>query len=417
MKLTEKTIASLACEAGQKDRLVFDDTVRGLGLRISNKGAKNFIVQFRNASGGKRRLPLGAWGAITLEQARQAARSALGQVATGRDPFSDRKNEKEQAQREAEGDKLTLAALLSDWQSIGLASNRESYRREAIRAVSLAFQSFLKRRADALRKSDVVKVLDSLVKAGKGPIANRTAAYGRACYSWAVKRGRIADNPFEGIPSPATNGSRDRVLNDTEIGAIARNADLLGYPFGQLIKLLMLTAQRRDEAASMRWSELSADFTTWTQPAGKTKNKQGHIVHIAPEARAILSSLPRRTDTDLIFSTNGKTAVSGFSKAKSRLDEIMAEKNGGAAIQDWRLHDFRRSCVTWLAGAGFNPAVADKILNHMTTTGITTVGRVYQRAEYLQERKQALEAWAAHVSVCATPWAANNVVHLQEAKR
>lgn len=417
MKLTEKIIASIACDAGQKDRLVFDDTVRGLGLRISNKGAKNFIVQFRNASGAKRRLPLGAWGAITLEQARQAARSALGQVATGRDPFSDRKNEKEQAQREAEGDKLTLAALLSDWQSIGLASNRESYRREAIRAVSLAFLPFLKRRADALRRADVVKVLDGLVKAGKGPIANRTAAYGRACYSWAVKRGRLTENPFEGIPSPATNGSRDRVLNDAEIGAVARNVDLLGHPFGPLIKLLMLTAQRRDEVATMRWSELSNDLTTWTQPAGKTKNKQGHIVHIAPEARGILSSLPRRTDTDLIFSTNGKTAVSGFSKAKSRLDEIIAEKNGGAAIQDWRLHDFRRSCVTWLAGAGFNPAVADKILNHTTATGITTVGRVYQRAEYLQERKQALEAWAAHVYGCATPRATKNVVRLHGAKK
>ena len=189
MKLTEKIIAGLDCEAGQKDRLVFDDTIRGLGLRISHAGAKSFLVQYLNASGTKRRLPIGAWGAITLEQARQAAQSILGQVANGRDPYSERNTAKENAQREADGDKLTLSALLLDWQSIGLASRRENYRREAVRAVSFAFNPFLKRRADALRRADVVGVLDALVKAGKGPTANRTTAYGRACYSWAVKRG------------------------------------------------------------------------------------------------------------------------------------------------------------------------------------------------------------------------------------
>lgn len=418
MKLTEKIIASLACEVGQKDRLVFDDTVRGLGLRISQTGAKSFLVQYRNASGAKRRLPVGAWGAITLEQARQAAQSVLGHVASGRDPYSERKTEKENAQREADGDKLTLSALLLDWHSIGLASRRESYRHEAVRAVSFAFKPFLKRRADALRRADVVGVLDALVKAGKGPTANRTTAYGRACYSWAVKRGKLAENPFERVPSPSDNGSRERVLSDDEIGAVGRSMDELGYPFGPLFKLLMLTAQRRDEVARMRWSELSTDLTTWTQPGEKTKNKQGHIVHLAPEAREVLVSLPRRTDTDFIFSTNGKTAVSGFSKAKSRLDDIIAEKNAGQKISDWRLHDFRRSCVTWLAGAGFNPAVADKILNHKTATGITTVGKVYQRAEYLTERKQALEAWGQHVQACCSPTGrSNNILNFPEAAR
>ena len=397
MKLTEKIIAGLTCNAGQKDRLVFDDTVKGLGLRISSKGSKTFLVQFRNISGNKRRIPLGTWGSITLEQGRQAARSALGQVATGQDPFSDRKVAKEKALKETEGDKFTIAALLSDWRSIGLAGNKESYRKEAVRAFSLAFAPYLKRRADALQRADVVNVLDRLVKAGKGPTANRTYAYGRACYSWAVKRGRLDKNPFEGIPTPAANESRDRVLNDDEIGAIARNLDKLGYPFGALIKLLLFTAQRRDEVASLRWREISADLTTWAQPSEKTKNKKGHIVHLASEARELLASLHRRIDTDLVFSTNGKTAVSGFSKAKARLDELIAKGEPKTITANWRLHDLRRTCVTWLAGAGFNPAVADKILNHTTATGITTVGKVYQRAEYLQERRQALDAWARHI--------------------
>lgn len=294
MKLTEKIISTLACEAGRKDRLVFDDTVRGLGVRISKSGAKSFLVQYRDASGCKRRLPLGAWGSISLEQARQAARATLGRAATGRDPFTERKVAKERAAKDAESDKFTLLVLLADWKTIGLANNRESYRREAVRAVSLAFKLYLHRRADTLRKADVIKVLDGLVRAGKAATANLTAAYGRACFSWAQKRGRLSENPFDGIPSTGPKSSRDRVLTDCEIGAIARNAEKLQYPFGPVIKLLLLTGQRRDEVATMQWTEVSPDLSTWTQPSTKTKNKQGHIVHLAPETRPILAALTQR---------------------------------------------------------------------------------------------------------------------------
>jgi integrase len=401
MKLTEKVIAGLSCADGQKDRLVFDDTVQGLGLRISGKGGKKFLVQFRSPTGGKRRIPLGSWGSITLEQARLAARNTLGQVAAGRDPFAERQAHKENAINKAEGDRLTLAALLSDWLSLGLVNNKESYRREAIRAISVAFAPYMKRRADALKRNDALKVLDELVKADKGPIASRTAAYARACYSWAVKRGCLTENPFANLPIPSANDSRDRVLNDDEITAICRGTSTLGYPFGPLIQLLMLTAQRRDEVAKMRWTEISQDEMTWALPAKRAKNTKAHIVHLAPEARAILAALPRRTDTDLIFTTNGRTAVSGFSKIKERLDGTISGGKPDKAITDWRFQDFRRTCVTWLAGAGFNPAVADKILNHTTATSLTTVGQVYQRAEYLPERKQALEAWARQVQDCA----------------
>ena len=168
----------------------------------------------------------------------------------------------------------------------------------------------------------------------------------------------------------------------------------------------------------MRWSEISSDTQTWTLPAGRAKNDKAHIVHLAPEARAILANLPRRTDTDLIFTTNGRTAVSGFSKVKARLDGAISGGKQEDTISDWRFHDFRRSCVTWLAGAGFNPAVADKILNHTTATNMTTVGQVYQRAEYLAERKQALETWAKHVVYCAVPnHHQTNIVLFPEARK
>jgi integrase len=400
VKLTEKTIASLICASGQKDRLVFDDAVPGLGVRISASGSKGFLVQFRTAPGGKRRLPIGSWGSVTLEQARQAAKGILGQVAAGRDPYAERKALRENAKVEAEADRLTLEALLSDWSEIGLSENSMTYRKEAVRALSAAFGDFLNRRADALKRADAVRVLDGLVKAGKVAIAGRTRAYGRACYSWAIKRGTLDANPFADLPIPTSTKSRDRVLSDMEVGAIYRTAQGLGYPFGPLLQLLMLTAQRRDEVAGMRWSEISTDGTTWKVPAERAKNRKANIVHLSPEVRAILAAIRRNVGTDLVFSTNQRTAVSGFSKVRERLGSILAAA-AEPVVDDWRLHDFRRSCVTWLAGAGFNTAVADKILNHATTTGLTTVGMVYQRAEYLPERLQALEAWARHVVACA----------------
>lgn len=414
MKLTDKVISALACEPGKKDKIVFDAEVTGLGVRISASGRKNFLVQFRAQDGSKKRLPLGAWGALTLEQARKAAKAAIGRVATGNDPVDERKARRAAATAQREARRQTLAVLLADWVELGLAEKSETYRREAVRAVSHAFAAHMARPAAALQRRDAVQVLDALVKAGKRAMAGRTLAYARACYSWALKRDLVETNPFAGLPIPTATKSRDRVLTDAEIGAIFRAAHGLGYPFGPLIRLLLLTAQRRDEVASMRWRDISSAGDIWTVPADAAKNGKAHVVHLAPEAQTIINSLPRKLDDDFIFSTSGRTYVTGFSKARDRLNRIIAGEIG----VDWWFHDFRRSCVTWLAGAGFNPAVADKILNHSTATGVTTVGQVYQRAQFLQERSQALEAWARHVSMCAAQSdPATNVLRFSEGRR
>jgi integrase len=143
---------------------------------------------------------------------------------------------------------------------------------------------------------------------------------------------------------------------------------------------------------------LSPDLTTWALPGARAKNGKAHLVHLAEPARAILVSMPRIAGQDLVFSVTGKTPPSGFSKAKLALHAAMA-KDAGEATPDWRFHDFRRTAVTWLAGAGFAPHVADRLLNHVTGS-IQGVAAIYQRGEFLSERKAALEAWAAHVLRC-----------------
>jgi integrase len=203
----------------------------------------------------------------------------------------------------------------------------------------------------------------------------------------------VPANPFQGLPIAAGAEARDRVLTDREVGTIWRAAGAMGWPFGPLMRLLLLTAQRRDEVAGLRWSELSPDLAVWTVPKERAKNGRAHVVHLAPEARAVLATVPRVEGCDLVFTTSGRTPVSGFAKAKERLDRL-------SGVGGWRLHDFRRTAVTWMAGAGVPPHVADRLLNHVEGA-IRGVAAVYQRGEFLSERKAALEAWAGHVLASA----------------
>ncbi|WP_299436782.1 site-specific integrase [uncultured Rhodospira sp.] len=410
MKLTEKTIAALDCEAGRRDRLVFDDDVSALAVRVTAAGSKTFLAQY-SMGREKRRVPLGKWGAVTLAEARKAARTIMGEVAAGKDPAGERKAQRQQAQAKAEADRYTLAALLDDWSALALHDKSPRYQAEAVRAVRVAFGKHLDRPAAGLTRTTALKILDGMVKAGTPALATRTLAYGRACYGWAVKRGKLTDNPFAGLPAPATVPSRDRALTAVEVGAVFAAAETMPFPFGPLFRVLLLTAQRREEVAGMRWSELSPDLTTWTLPGTRTKNGQEHVVHLSEPARAVLSGLPRVQGQDLVFSTTGKTAPSGFSAAMTRLrkaTEAERARRADAAgepaprpMAEWRLHDFRRSCVTWLADHGFNPVVADKILNHVAATGLSDVARVYQKSAFLTERKAALDAWGAHVQAMA----------------
>ena len=185
-------------------------------------------------------------------------------------PKAEREREKaqdvrhrEEAARAARDARFTLETLISDWARLHLSGKRASYSAEAQRALRTAFAGSLAGPAAHLSRSDVLGVLDKLTGAGKATTAGRTLAYGRACYGWAVKRGRLELNPFAGLPVIAgSTPTRDRVLTDPEVGAIWRASGTLGFPFQHVVRLLLLTAQRREEVAALRWSELSSDLTT-----------------------------------------------------------------------------------------------------------------------------------------------------------
>jgi integrase len=416
LHFTDALVADLQCPAGQKDKLFFDQAQKGLAVRVTLSGARIFLIQWTDAATRqKRREVLGAFGAITTAQARKAAKAKLGHIALGLDPRAERLAKQEAAKREkaalleakAEA-AFTLDTLISDWEKLALAQRRPRYRAEACRALRLAFQKDLDKPASVLAKARVLQVLDAYDKGGKHATARLVRAYGRACFGWAVKRGRLASNPFQGLPTGAAAVARDRLLTDAEIGAIWRAACDMAEPAGPFIRLALLTLARREEVAGLRWSEISPDLTVWTIPAQRMKRGQAHVVALTDAAREALGAVTRIDGQDLVFAAESRTPmtgapkpgqdakkpISGFSKIKARLD-----KRSG--VSGWVLHDFRRAGASTLARLGFSPIVADKLLAHQPSA-LSSVARVYQQHDFNAEKAAALEAWAAHVLRCAS---------------
>jgi integrase len=207
-------------------------------------------------------------------------------------------------------------------------------------------------------------------------------------FAWCVGRAILDISPANGLVAPAREKSRDRVLEDAELARVIRAARQIGGPYAGVVELLALTGQRREEVAGLTWDELDFTGQTWTLPAFRTKNGRSHIVHLSKEAIAVLMRMPRLGS--FVFSLSGTKPFQSFSAAKREIDKL-------SQITGWRLHDLRRTCVSGMARLGIAPHVADKVLNHQTGT-ISGVAAVYQRHEFLAERKDALVRWGSHVA-------------------
>jgi integrase len=407
MKLTERKIETLLVDGGRKDRLVFDDAQRGLAVRVTATGGRTYLCQY-TLHGQKWRVPLGSCSALSLSKAREAAAAVMGDVAKGRNPAAERKEAAAAEWAKRVRGRLTLTVLFQDWARLHLIHRRPRYAAEAVRALRHGFAKHLDRPAEDLDRAVVVHALDSLSRRhkekGKGKssirhgtaIAGRTAAYGRACFAWAMKRGTVPTNPFAELPMPTSITKRERVLGDEEPGAIWRAAGEAPLPYGAIVRLLMLTGQRREEVAGMTWAELSEDLATWTIPATRTKNGIPHLVPLSQPARELLHALPfehQRAKLALVFPGERGTPFSGWSKAKSALDTA-------SGVSGWWLHDLRRTLATGLQRLGVRLEVTEAVLNHLSGSRAGVVG-IYQRHDWAEEKRSALDAWSAHLLAAA----------------
>jgi integrase len=383
--------------------MLFDAAVRGFGVRISASGGKSFVAQYRVA-GIKRRMALGEFGTLTVDQARNRARAVLGKAAEGRDPFSEararadaHRSAQAEAKTQAATDAFTVERLVVEWRNDRAEDRRAAYLHEVETTLHRNLPDWMTRPAASITPDDAIAALARIKLERSTVAANRTKSYAGAVFSWAAARRQLPSNPLKALPRPGDETPRERVLAHEEIAAIWRGCDALSAPLAGFVRVLLLTAQRREEVASMRWSELDdpASPTLWTLPGRRAKNHRTHLVHLSEPVREILKVLPRIAGSPFVFTSRGDNALSAYSFAKNKIIAELRKK--GTEIADWRYHDFRRSCVTHLAGLGVPPHISDKLLNH-TGGAIAGVAAIYQRNQFLEERQRALDIWANYVT-------------------
>ena len=417
--LTKVSIDAAVARARVGERVeLADDREPGLRLRAGEQSAK-WSALVRLADGRRVRVPLGSWPATGIADARKAAQAAKGKAETGANPNAER--------RAARDGASSLRELVDTYAKAELAQHKRGAATR--RAIEATLKPFLTRDAVSVTRRDVARVIDK--HAQQAPIAaNRNLAYVKAFFAWAVGRGHLVANPAVDIAKPSAEAARARTPTLGELVEIWNAAGTLGYPFGHAVRLLMLTAMRREEITAMQVDEIhlptdDGEPATWTLPAARSKNGRAIRVPISPLARAVLVEALRARPSGrggLVFTTTGATPVSGWSKAKARLDAIIAAERAKAALDDgrdpetmapWRIHDLRRGFATLACDVlHVDPAVADRCLNHVGASTTSTISRVYGRSEMFDQRKEALTAWADLLDRAIHP-RADNIVPLR----
>jgi integrase len=362
-------------KTGQVD--VFDQGYPGLALRVSYGGRKSWVYFYR--LGGKlRRMTLGTYPAISLAKARENWREAREEAQKGRDPSTNRKRER---------GATDFAGVAQEWFRRDQSKNKtkDAVKRLIAKDVLPAWGH---REITDIGRRDVLDLIDGIADRGAIITARRVHAHVHRLFRWAVGRGIIESNPASDLPKPGSETRRDRVLGDDELVAVWRACGLIGWPFGTAIRLLLLTGARRDEIGSLRWSEIKN--TDIKLEGARTKSGDPHTIPLSPAAVTQLQQCPLIGKSDFVFSTNGRTPVSGWSRAKDRLDRI-------AKIEPWRIHDLRRTVATGLQKLGVGLQVVESILGHVSGSRAGVVG-IYQRHTYDAEKRAALEAWGEHVT-------------------
>jgi integrase len=380
-KMTKSNIDTLPI--GKSDVVYWDVGCPGFGVKVTPKGRKVFVVLYRTGGVGSRlrKYTIGPYGRVTLHQAQVAAQKVFTAKLEGRDPAG----EKREAKRRLVADRVDdlLEAYIAQYVSQRRSGGEIS--RLLRREIGKVWGS---RSIHEITKRDVVEVITAIEQRGAPIAANKTLKTLKTFLRWCVGRAVLDQSPADGIPLPAKEISRDRILADYELAQVVIAARKIGGPYGGIVELLTLTAQRREEVARVTSDEFEVERRIWTLPKSRTKNGKPHIVHLSNEAIIVLSRANKIGS--FVFSLYGTKSFQGFSQAKRELDEL-------SGVKDWRLHDLRRTCVSGMARLGIPPHVADKILNHQSGT-ISGVAAVYQRHDFLAERKDALERWGAHVA-------------------
>lgn len=471
------TIGSVkGVELAATDQYLWDDSIPGFGLKVTPAGSRIYLFQYRTGGRGAKtqRVNIGKHGPLTPDEARKIAKGLAADVVKGADPVADKREaERKKAEKKATEKELAFDAYAATYLKLrvkpeGLASYGNIEMVFRLHAIPVLKSKPL----PAITKRDMVAVLDS-IPAESLALRRSTYAILNRLMNWALSRDEIPVNPMAGMKRPPAPDSRDRVLSDDELALALRAARAMAMPFGPFYRLIFATGQRRDEVAGLSWAELDRAKALWTLPASRTKNSEANLVPLNRHAIAALDSAAasvaaavavkaleadarskrRKVDSEaratvaleaeritlaelaagkrkwptkgLVLSGTGETPISGYSRAKTRLDADMlaqARKDAKAAgddpeaveLEPWRLHDARRTLATGLQRLGVRFEVTEAVLNHTAGASRSGVAAVYQRHGWGPEKRAALDAWADHCDRSMSPLAdAGNVVAMR----
>jgi integrase len=408
-----------------------DTQMPGFGVRMRPHGTATFIVMKRLPGGtAPLRMTLGRVGEIGLAEARDKARQAIAAVRRGVDVNSEkrrardavvyRREEAQQVRAETGFDPDTFGEIAIRYIGQECARLARGGEIENIIRRSL-LDAWGNRPLAELRRRDLNKLLDPIVEAGRIQAAHKLREVAVRIVNWAIERDEIDDIEVNLLAPPRGRGKgngalkrarRDRVLSEPEIRANWMACDLVDPPlFGVLIRLYLLLGQRRSEVAGMEWPELDLDRGLWEISASRYKTRLPHVVPLPPPAVELLQELPR-VDEVYVFSTEPGTHFSGFSKSMDRLRRL-------SGTAGWTIHDLRRTARTGMsplknaAGHRVGAEIAERVLGHV----VGGVRGIYDRYAYLDEKREALDLWAARIGEIVSPPPPNNVIPLRAVAR
>ncbi len=385
-KLIEGYVNKLQVPSGKRDVQVFDDALPGFGIRKFESGRASYFVKFNVGTQQQRRLTLGAVVPGNLAEMRRKASGVLSKARLGQDAVAEK--------RAASGKRGgSLGVLIDRYLTDRQSKLRPRYFVEIKRQLEKDWKPLHMLSVEAISRQDVIGVIDDVMARQGETAADRARVALSGFCSWAIERGFRETNPTLHISPRAETGSRERVLTETELIEVWRACRDDDY--GRIVRLLILTGQRRAEIGDLGWSEIDPHKRQIELPASRVKNGRPHLVPLSDQALEILETIERE-DRELVFG-RGAGGFSGWSKAKAELDERIAEARKASGMpkpmQPWVLHDLRRSFVTHLNENKLaSPHVIEAIVNHVSGH-LAGVAGTYNKALYLDERRRALNLW------------------------
>jgi integrase len=387
--LTDRFCDRAKARSGEPQTDYFDETVSGLALRVAVSGRKTWTLHYTSPNSAKRsRVTLGTYPATSLGSARVQALEARGEVEDGRDPRLTAT--------------LTLQRVCEDYlKREGPKLRSRDWYEATIKR--LIFPKVGEQPIAEIKRSDIVRLLDK-IEDDNGPVmADRTLSIVRKIMNWHASRSDEFRSPIvRGMArTKPKERARDRTLTDDELRAIWAAASEAGT-FGHYIQFVLLTATRRNEAARLRRSEITG--TEWVIPGARYKIGKDHVIPLSQAAQGVLAKLPSEGTGFVFTTTGGVKPITAFWKFKENFDKIVP-------LPRWTIHDLRRTARSLMSRAGVASDHAERCLGHV----IGGVRGVYDRHEYLEEKRFAFEALASLVERIVNPSSAAqaNVVPLR----